>query len=70
MTYDELCNYYLELSQKISALHTHVKAAKNAYDLIPNDANLAALHEAQHNLSITYEHRDTIEQLLQQHNKY
>lgn len=70
MTYDELCNYYLELSQQISALHTHVKVAKHAYELIPSVANLAALHEALHNLSITYEHRDAIERLLQQHNKH
>ena len=66
MTHNDLCNKYIELSTAISALHTQVKAASDAYNLKPNNETLAALNQAKQNLCTANEQRAEIEKLLHQ----
>lgn len=66
MNYDEICNKYLELSQIISALHTQIQAARDAYRLNPSADNLAALNTATDRLNAANAQRDELKRLLQQ----
>lgn len=66
MTYDKLCDKYIELSQIISALHTQIQAARDAYGLNPSPDNLAALNTATEQLNTANAQRDELKRLLQQ----
>lgn len=66
MTHNELCDKYIELSQIISALHTQIKAARDAYDLNPTPDNLAALNSVNDQLNTINAQRAELERLLQQ----
>lgn len=66
MTHNEACDKYIELSQIISALHTQIQAARDAYGLNPSPDNLAALNAVLSQLNAANAQRAELERLLQQ----